>query len=127
MNILLLLLLFVVKSLLSLHYALFFLLLIHCKIAWCSTYRSSLNRLLYIYRKASSESFVEQSILPILHLYFGLLISLEFLTSTRSLLRVLCTRITTTSFVKRLTPSLILIAKYAHIILEMLILPTIFL
>ena len=127
MNILLLLLLFVVKSLLSLHYALFFLLLIHCKIAWCSTYRSSLNRLLYIYRKASSESFVEQSILPILHLYFGLLISLEFLTSTRSLLRVLCTRITTTSFVKRLTPSLILIANYAHIILEMLILPTIFL
>ena len=123
----LLLLLFVVKSLLSLHYALVFLLLIHCKIAWCSTYRSSLNRLLYIYRKASSESFVEQSILPILHLYFGLLISLVFLTSTRSLLRVLCTRITTTSFVKRLTPSLILIAKYTHIILEMLILPTIFL
>ena len=56
------------------------------------------------------------------------LISLTALTLLmRSLLRVLCTRITTTSFVKRLTPSLILIANYAHIILEMLILPTIFL
>ena len=109
------------KSLLSLYYTLVFLFLIHCKIAWCSTYRSNLNRLLYIYRNASSESFVEQSILPILHLYFGLLISLIFLTSTRSLLLVLCTRITMTSFVKLLTPSLLLIAKYTHIMLEMLI------
>ena len=84
-------------------------------------FSGSLNRLLYIYRNASSESFVEQSILPILHLYFGLLISLIFLTSTRSLLLVLCTRITITSFVILLTPSLLLIAKYTHIMLEMLI------
>ena len=97
--------------------------LIYCKIEWCSsTYRSNLNRLLYIiYRNASSESFVEQNILPILHPYFGLLISLIFLTSTRSLLLVLCTRITIIFFVILLTPPLLLIVKYTHIILEMLI------
>jgi len=84
------------KSLLSLYYTLVFPFLIYCKIAWSLTYRSNLNRLLYIYRNASSESFLE-SILPILHLYFGLLISLIFLTPTRSLLLVLCTRITITT------------------------------
>ena len=110
------------KSLLSLKYTLVFPFRIYCKVEWCSrTYRSNLKRLFYIYRNASSESFVEQSILPILHLYFGLLISLIFLTSTRSLLLVLCTRITITSFVILLTPSLLLIAKYTHIILEILI------
>ena len=41
----------------------------------------------------------------------------------RSLLRVLCTHIIITSFLIRLTPPLLLIAKYTHIhvILEMLI------
>ena len=49
------------------------------------------------------------------------LISLTFLTLMRSLLR-LCNRIIITSFFIRLTrPPLLLIAKYTHIILEMLI------
>ena len=110
------------RSLSSLKYTLVFPFLIYCKVEWCSrTYRSNLKRLFYISRNASSESFVEQSILPTLHLYFGLLISLIFLTSTRSLLLVLCTRITIISFVILLTPSLLLIAKYTHIMLEMLI------
>ena len=60
-------------------------------------------------------------ILPILHLFFGLLKSLTFLTLMRSLLRILCTYIIITSFLVRLTPPLLLIAKYTHIILEMLI------
>ena len=60
-------------------------------------------------------------ILPILLLFFGLLKSLTFLTLMRSLLRILCTYIIITSFLVRLTPPLLLIAKYTHIILEMLI------
>ena len=59
--------------------------------------------------------------MPILHLFFGLLKSLTFLTLMHSLLRVLCTHIIITSFLIRLTPPLLLIAKYTHIILEMLI------
>ena len=39
----------------------------------------------------------------------------------RSLLRFLCTHIILTSFRVRLTPALLLIAKYTHIIVEMLI------
>ena len=39
----------------------------------------------------------------------------------RSLLRVLCTHIIITSFLIRLTPPLLQIAKCTHIILEMLI------
>ena len=42
----------------------------------------------------------------------------------RSLLRVLCTHIIITSFLIHLTPPLLLIAKYTHIILEMLIITT---
>ena len=70
------------------------------------------------YRNASSESFVELNFLPILHLFFGLLKSLTFLTLMRSFLCVLCTHIIMTSFLIRLTPPLLLIAKYTHIILE---------
>ena len=72
------------------------------------------------YRNASSESFVKLNILPILHPFFGLLITLTFLTLMRSLLRVLCTHIIITSFLIRLTPPLLLIAKYTHIILKTL-------
>ena len=39
----------------------------------------------------------------------------------RSLLRVLCTHIIITSLLIRLTPPLLLIGKYTHVILEMLI------
>ena len=98
------------KSLLSLYYTLVYPYLNCCNITWCSTYPSKLNRILY-----------QLNILPILHLFFGLLISLTFLTLMRSLLRVLCTHIIITSFLIRLTPPLLLIAKYTHIILEMLI------
>ena len=73
------------------------------------------------FRNASSESFVELSILPKLDLFFGLLKSLTFLTFIRFLLRVLCTQIIITSFLIRLTQHLLLIAKYTPIILEVLI------
>ena len=59
--------------------------------------------------------------MPILHLFFGLLKSLTFVTLMRSLLHVLCTHIIITSFLILLTPPLLLIAKYTHTILEMLI------
>ena len=98
------------KSLLSLYYTLVYPYLNYCNITWCSTYPSNLNRILY-----------QLNILPILHLFFGLLISLTFLTLMRSLLRVLCTHIIITSFLILLTPPLLLIAKYTHTILEMLI------
>ena len=48
-------------------------------------------------------------------------LALTVLALLRSLLRVLCTHIIITSFLIRLTPALLLIAKYTHIILEMLI------
>ena len=48
-------------------------------------------------------------------------LALTVLALLRSLLRVLCTHIIITSFLIRLTPPLLLIAKDAHIILEMLI------
>ena len=48
-------------------------------------------------------------------------LALTVLALLRSLLRVLCTHIIITSFLIRLTPPLLLIAKYTHIILEMLI------
>ena len=108
------------KSLLSLCYTLVYLYLNCHSIAWCSTYPSNLNRILYL-QKRSVKSFVELNILPILHLFFGLLKSLTFVTLMRSLLHVLCTHIIITSFLIRLTPPLLLIAKYTHIILEMLI------
>ena len=59
--------------------------------------------------------------MSILYLFFGLLKSLTFVTLMRSLLHVLCTHIIISSFLIRLTPPLLLIAKYTHIILEMLI------
>ena len=48
-------------------------------------------------------------------------LALTFLKLLRSLLRVLCTHIKITFVLIRLTPPLLLIAKYTHIILEMLI------
>ena len=48
-------------------------------------------------------------------------LALTVLALLRSLLRVLCTHIIITSFLIRLTPPLLQIAKYTHIILEMLI------
>ena len=48
-------------------------------------------------------------------------LALTFLKLLRSLLRVLCTHIIITFFLIRLTSPLLLIAKYTHIILEMLI------
>ena len=47
--------------------------------------------------------------------------ALTFLKLLRSLLRVLCSHIIITFFLIRLTPLLLLIAKYTQIILEMLI------
>ena len=66
------------------------------------------------YRNALSESFVELNILPILHLFFGLLKSLTFLTLMRSLLRVLCTHIIITSFLIRLTYTTFLTDRQVH-------------
>ena len=64
------------KSLLSFCYTLLYLYLNYHSIAWCSMYPSNLNRILY-QQKRFIKSFVELNILPILHLFFGLL---KFLT-----------------------------------------------
>ena len=106
---------------LSLCYTLAYPYLNYCNIAWCSTYPSNLNRILYPQKRIVRIICEAEYLAHTAPLFRTLLNSLIFLQLMRSLLRVLCTHITITSFLIRLTPPLLLIAKYAHIMLEMLI------
>ena len=99
------------KSFLSLYYTLVYPYLNNCNIAWCSMYPSNLNSILYLQKRFVRIICEAEYLAHILHLFFGLLKSLTFLTLMHSLLRVLCTHIIITSFLIRLKPPLLLIAS----------------
>ena len=108
------------KSLLSLYYTLVYPYLNYCNIAWCSTYPSNLNRILYLQKR-------------IVRIICGteLLAHTAPLFRTRKILDIFninaffvaCFMYSyhNNSFLIRSTPPLLLITKYTQIILEMLI------
>ena len=102
------------KSLLSLYHKLVYPYLNYHSIAWCSTHPSNLNRILYLQKRFVRIICGAEYLAHTAPLFRTLKVSLTFLTLMRSLLRVLCTHIIITSFLIRLTPPLLLIAKYIH-------------
>ena len=99
------------KSLLSLYYTLVYPYLNYCNIAWCSTYPSNSNRILYLQKRIV---WIICGVEYLTHTALGLLQSLTFLTLMRSLLRVLCTHIIITSFLIRLTYTTFLTDRQVH-------------
>ena len=109
------------KSLLSLYYALVYPYLNYCNIAWCSLYPSNSNRILYL-QKRIVRIICEAEYLGHAAPLFQTLKILNFFNINAFF--VVCfmhSYIIITSFLKRLTPPLLLIANYTNIILEMLI------